>query len=132
MTYNTLNTVFTLNDLDDIGSFIDPTVAVAAVNEMNSNHTYTITSSNPYNSVFSVDDTRTLNVTGDANFGGDVKIQGKSISDTLKHIEERLAILHVNPELEEKWGQLKTLGRMYKELEQEILEKEEMWKIIKR
>lgn len=73
-----------------------------------------------------------LDVKGDANFEGDVKIQGKSLVDTLQSIEERLAILRPNPELEEKWERLKTLGNMYRELEKEILEKQEMWNILKK
>lgn len=74
----------------------------------------------------------TLDVKGDANFDGDLKLQGKSLKDTLDNIEKRLAILHPNPELEEKWERLKSLGQMYRELEAEILEKEDMWKILKK
>jgi len=73
-----------------------------------------------------------LDVKGDANFEGDVKLKGKSLSDTLQSIEERLAILRPNIELEEKWEKLKTLGNMYRELEKEILEKQEMWNILKK
>ena len=73
-----------------------------------------------------------LDVKGDANFEGDVKIQGKSLVDTLQSIEERLAILRPNKELEEKWERLKTLGNMYRELEKEIVEKQEMWNILKK
>jgi len=73
-----------------------------------------------------------LNVRGDANFQGDVKIQGRSIMDTLDKIEERLAILRPNEVLEEKWEQLKELGKQYREMEKDILEKEKIWKILKR
>lgn len=73
-----------------------------------------------------------LDVKGDANFEGDVKIQGKSLVDTLQSIEERLAILRPNKELEEKWERLKTLGNMYRELEKEILEKQKVWNILKK
>jgi len=74
----------------------------------------------------------TLQVNGDANFEGDIKIQGKSLNETLKNIEERLAILRPNPELEEKWDNLKELGRMYRELEAEIIEKQKIWDILKK
>ena len=47
-------------------------------------------------------------------------------------IEERLEILHPNPELEDRWDELKELGKRYKELEQEIIEKEKVWAILKR
>lgn len=73
-----------------------------------------------------------LNVKGDANFDGDIKLKGKSLSDVLDNIEKRLAILHPNPELEERWDELKALGERYKELEKEILEKEKMWDILKK
>jgi len=73
-----------------------------------------------------------LQVKGDANFEGEVSIKGKSLSDMFEKIEERLAILHPNPELEDKWDELKELGKRYKELEQEIIEKEKVWSILKK
>jgi hypothetical protein len=73
-----------------------------------------------------------LKVEGDAEFAGDVKIKGKSIAETLNKLEERLAILHPNPELEDRWEELKELGKRYRELEKEIIEKEKMWDILKR
>lgn len=74
----------------------------------------------------------TLDVKGDANFEGDIKVKGKSLIESIENIEKRLAILHPNPELEEKWERLKALGNMYRELEAEIIEKEEIWKILKK
>lgn len=74
----------------------------------------------------------TLSVKGDADFEGELTIKGKSLTDMLEKIEERLAILHPNPELENKWDELKELGKRYKELEQEIIEKEKVWAILKR
>ncbi len=73
-----------------------------------------------------------LEVMGDANFQGDLKLQGKSLKDSLDRIEARLAILRPNEELEEKWDQLRGLRQMYMELEQEIIEKEKMWSILKK
>lgn len=73
-----------------------------------------------------------LNVKGDANFDGDIKLKGKSLSDVLDNIEKRLAILHPNTELEERWDELKALGERYRELEKEILEKEQVWDILKK
>ena len=74
----------------------------------------------------------TLSVKGDADFEGEITIKGKSLTDMLDKIEERLAILHPNPELEDKWDELKELGKRYKELEQELIEKEKMWAILKK
>ncbi len=73
-----------------------------------------------------------LLVKGDAKFEGALTIQGKSIKDSLDKIEERLAILHPNEELEEKWDKLRGLRKMYMELEAEIIEKEKMWAILKK
>jgi hypothetical protein len=73
-----------------------------------------------------------LQVRGDAEFDGDVTIKGKSIGDSLERIEERLAILRPNDELEEKWENLRGLRKLYMELEAEIIEKEKMWSILKK
>ena len=74
----------------------------------------------------------TLKVNGNADFEGEVTIKGKSLSEMLEKIEERLAILHPNEKLEDKWDELKELGKRYKELEAEIIEKEKMWNILKK
>lgn len=73
-----------------------------------------------------------MKVEGNADFSGDIKIRGKSLSEMLDTIEQRLAILHPNVELEDKWSELKTLGEQYRALEQDILEKEKMWDILKK
>lgn len=79
-----------------------------------------------------------LTVEGDAKFEGDVAIKGdiitngKSLSERLDKIEQRLGILQPNKKLEEKWARLKSLGDMYRELEQEIIEKEHIWASLKK
>ena len=87
------------------------------------------------NDTFRVKDTTldtSLKVIGDAEFEGDVKIKGKNIIDMFEKIEDRLAILHPNEELEAKWEQLRELRRQYIELEKDILEKEKIWNILKK
>jgi hypothetical protein len=74
----------------------------------------------------------TLKVTGDANISGELTIQGVKLSDRLDKIEQRLNILRPNEELEEKWDNLRALGQAYRELEKEIIEKQEMWAILKK
>ena len=74
----------------------------------------------------------TLSVKGNADFEGEVTIKGKSLSEMFDKIEERLAILHPNPKLEDKWDELKELGKRYKELEAELIEKEKVWAILKK
>ena len=67
----------------------------------------------------------------DIKEGGDIKIGGKSLMDAISAIEDRLAILKPNPELEDRWEQLKDLRRQYEALEKDILEKEKIMKILK-
>lgn len=73
-----------------------------------------------------------LSVTGNASFSGDITIKGISLTERLDKIEERLAILRPNLELEDKWEKLKTLGEEYRQLEKEILEQEKVWDILKK
>ena len=73
-----------------------------------------------------------LTVKGDAAIDGDIKLKGKSLSETLDKIEERLAILHPNETLEAKWEELKKLGDMYRNLEKDIIEKEKIWNTLKK
>ena len=73
-----------------------------------------------------------LTVRGDAEFDGDIKLKGKSLNESLTKIEERLAILHPNEKLEEKWEKLRELRKQYLELEADIIEKEKIVEILKR
>jgi len=75
---------------------------------------------------------QSLEVKGDANFDGEITIKGKKLSELLENIESRLAILHPNEKLEEKWENLRGLREAYVALEKEIIEKEAMWAILKR
>ena len=63
--------------------------------------------------------------------GADIKIGGKSLTEAIEKIEERLGILKPNPELENRWEQLKELRKQYIELEKDLLEKEKLMKILK-
>ena len=64
--------------------------------------------------------------------GSDIKVGDKSLTAAIEKIEERLGILTPNPELEDRWDQLKELRRQYIELEKDLLEKEKMWEILKK
>ena len=63
--------------------------------------------------------------------GADIKIGGKSLTEAIEKIEQRLGILNPNPELEDRWEQLKELRTQYLELEKDLLEKEKIMKILK-
>jgi hypothetical protein len=62
----------------------------------------------------------------------DIKIGDRSLKEFMNSVEERLGILRPNPELEDKWENLKGLRKAYMDLEAEILEKEKMWNILKK
>jgi hypothetical protein len=63
--------------------------------------------------------------------GGDITIGGKSLSEAIEKIEERLGILHPNSALEERWEKLKELRQQYIEMEKDLLEKDKLMKILK-
>jgi hypothetical protein len=63
--------------------------------------------------------------------GTDITVDGKSLKQFMDNMEERLAILHPNPALEDRWEQLKELRRQYVEMEKDLLEKEKIMKILK-
>jgi hypothetical protein len=97
---------------------------------MSSNWSATINSND-----VQLDTITSTNIWEDAHKGHlkakDIVLDGKSLSETLEKIEDRLAILHHNQELEDRWDELKNLANQYRELEQELLEKEKSWNIIK-
>jgi hypothetical protein len=128
MTTN-INTVNTISLLDPLDSLINyPYVTAGVTNTVM--HTGTI------------DTTRQLKVAGDSYMDGDVEITGNlkvddidlaghSMNDRLKNIEKQLNILLRNIDLEERWRELRDLGEQYRKLEEELLSKELMWKILK-
>jgi hypothetical protein len=70
-----------------------------------------------------------IHVTGNAEIEGDLKIQGISLQQQIKEltekitsIDERLAILRPNPELEKRWDKLRLLREQYMEMERELTE----------
>ena len=63
--------------------------------------------------------------------GADIVLGGKSLTQAIEKIEQRLAILTPNTELESRWEQLKELRNQYIELERDLLEKEKIMKILK-
>lgn len=63
--------------------------------------------------------------------GTDITVGGKSLTKAIEQIEERLGILHPNPELEDRWDKLKELRKQYMAMEKDLLEKEKIMKILK-
>ena len=61
----------------------------------------------------------------------DIKLGDVSLKDFINKIEQRLALLTPNPELEKEWDELKKLGDKYRKLEKHITEKMKTWDILK-
>jgi len=68
-------------------------------------------------SIHSTNPKSALEVTGDANFEGDIKWKGRSLGDMLETIERRLGILVPDPEKLEHFEALKKAYEHYKTLE---------------
>jgi len=61
----------------------------------------------------------------------DIEVNGVSLLKTMQEIANRLNIMHVNPELETEWKELRELGEQYRKLEQHILDKQATFDRIK-
>lgn len=103
---------------------------VTFTNGTTTSGTYVTVPWTPYVTPNTTNIQKSLKVSGPASFEDDILLRGKSLSDTIEKIEERLAILHPNKELESRWEELRELRKRYQELEKEIIEKEKMWDII--
>ena len=62
----------------------------------------------------------------------DIVMNGVSLNDTLKLIQDRLCMLRPNRELEAEWDQLRDLGEQYRKLENQLMEKQQAWDILKK
>ena len=69
-----------------------------------------------------------LSLTGD---DADIDINGVSLMETLKSIQDRLNLLQPNTKLEEEWQELRSLGDQYRALEQKIKDKMATWDRLK-
>lgn len=76
----------------------------------------------------SINQSGTIDLRGD---NADIVVNGVSLMDKINAIGERLNMLDINPELEAEWDQLRELGDCYRQLEQELKTKSEMWKTLK-
>jgi hypothetical protein len=61
----------------------------------------------------------------------DITVNGWSLVDAVKRIEQRLDLFQPNPELEKEWSELRELGEQYRKLEQHIKDKQATWDRLK-
>ena len=59
--------------------------------------------------------------------GADIEVNGWSLIESIKKIEQRLNILTPDTKLESEWEELRALGEQYRKLEQHILDKQATW-----
>jgi hypothetical protein len=64
--------------------------------------------------------------------GADLVINGVSLNDTLRSIQDRLNMLRPNRELEADWDQLRELGEQYRDLEKQLMEKQRAWDLLRK
>ena len=89
----------------------------------------TISSPTWTNSTLTVPPSGRMELHGDQ---ADIVMNGVSLNDTLKLIQDRLCMLRPNPELEQEWDQLRDLGEQYRELEKQLIEKQRAWDLLRK
>lgn len=62
-----------------------------------------------------------INLSGE---NADIEVNGWSLVEAVKRIEQRLDLFQPNPELEQEWEDLRALGEQYRKLEQHIRDKQ--------
>ena len=123
------NDIFTIS-LDDINMNTIDTVTLTSPN-----YTYDTTYTVDYDQLSGANGWGTTSIQSGLDITGedaDITLNGKSMRDWMSKVEERLAILEPNPELEAEWTELKELGERYRALEQELQEKSRAWNLLKK
>jgi hypothetical protein len=69
-----------------------------------------------------------LKVNGD---DADIQIGEVSLKKFMEDISLRLSIMQPNTKLEKDWEELRELGDQYRQLEKELIEKAQVWNILK-
>jgi hypothetical protein len=122
----------------------DPTAsATDSITVSNTGGPYTITGSTGITVPWTGTSTTSNTITMDSSWNrpassklrldgpeADIEINGESLIDMLKTIEQRLNILRPNPELESEWEELRQLGDAYRTLESKIQDKMKTWNAI--
>ena len=62
----------------------------------------------------------------------DIELDGWSLRETLRTINDRLAVLEPNPALEKEFEELRTCANHYRELERKFLDQKAMWETLKK
>jgi ABC-type histidine transport system ATPase subunit len=73
-----------------------------------------------------------IHVKGDAVFDGNITWQDRDMREWFASVESRLGILQPNLKLEAEWAELAELRMRYVELERQLLEKQQVFDILKK
>lgn len=129
-------------DTIDLGPILDDLSVTSGVTLSGSSDVYTISSSSVLSPLspsltlgsqnLSWGDTMTLDPHPGGRIdlrgeGADIDINGVSLMDTLRGIQDRLNILRPNQSLEKEWDELRELGERYRALEAELTDKQRAW-----
>jgi hypothetical protein len=117
------------------GNYATDTITIGAMGAMDTSYTWS-TGTTGINAIdwsnisvnTSISQSGLMELKGD---NADIKINGRSLTDAIEALEQRLNILVPNPELEKEWDELRELGNRYRELEKQCKEKGEMWNKLK-
>jgi hypothetical protein len=72
-----------------------------------------------------------IQVKGDAEFLGNIKIKGRNLTDWLETVDSRLGLLHIDAALETEFDELKALGDAYREAERRFNAQKRVYEILK-
>lgn len=110
---------FSIDTSVDISSITVPTLSSVKI------PSYTVSTNIGSFSPYTYNSTPKMTVTGDAEFEGDIKVKGRSLTEFMATLENRLAILQPNPKKLEKFEALKKAYNHYKTLEALCQEEDE-------
>ena len=122
----------------------DPTAGVTdSITVSNTGGPYTITGATGISVPWTGTSTTSNTITMDSSWNrpasakirldgpeADIEINGESLIDMLRNIEQRLNILKPNEKLESEWAELRELGEQYRKLEAHIQDKMKTWDAI--
>lgn len=98
----------------------------AGIGSAGTTGTYTVNAA--VNSPYATTTSTKIHLDGE---NADIMVNGWSLVDAVKRIEQRMGLLQPNPEMEKEWTELKELGDKYRALEVKLKEQINMWEKLK-
>ena len=117
-------------DLSDLGT-LDPYYGAVPPASVTINSTLGPNASTDWSTITIADpmvERSTLTLRGE---DADIDINGVSLMETLKGIQERLNMLTPDPDMEQEWSELATIRKMYDRKLEECRAKSKVWQSLK-